>query len=98
MLYGLMLYQAKKLAEAGVLKMHIFLAWWDPINFQPQHWEKWTSDQKITFDGIAIQVIRLAAKEVSKLPNVTPEVADRTLGWIDTALTHEPDNLWLIYY
>lgn len=97
-LYGLMLFQAKKLAETGILKMHLFLAWWDPDNFRAEHWEKWTSDQKITFDGIAIQVIRLAAKEVSKLPNVTLAESERTLGWVDMGLAHEPDNLWLIYY
>ena len=98
MLYGLMLLQAKKLAEIGKLKMHVFLQWWNTENFQPKHWEKWENDKKNKFDGIAIQVIRIAAKEVTIKNEITPEIILRTTNWVNTALRHDPENLWLIYY
>ena len=97
-LYGLMLVQAKTLADNGILTMHIFLQWWDLANLQPDHWKKWTNDQKVTFDSIAVQVIRIAAKEVTKDPGVCSSDLSVTASWVDMALANDPENLWLIYY
>lgn len=97
-LYGLMLVQAKTLADNSILTMHIFLQWWDLANLQPDHWKKWTNDQKVTFDSIAVQVIRIAAKEVTKDPGVCSSDLSVTASWVDMALANDPENLWLIYY
>lgn len=97
-LYGLMLWQAKKLADTGTIKMYKFLQWWDIANLQPSHWDKYLKDSKVTYDALAVQVIRIAAKEVTKTPGINYEDILRTAEWVNLALKHDPDNLWLIYY
>ncbi len=93
-----MLLQAKILAGQGFLKMHSFLKLWDLANLQPAHWEKTTNEQKITFDSLAEQVIRIAAKEATNTPGMCREDLSLTVNWIDMALAHNPENLWLTYY
>lgn len=96
--YGLMLIQAKRLADGGILKMHDFLKYWDLANLQPSHWEKTQGDKNIIFDSIGVQVIRVAAKEIVNLPNIASSEVSLTAEWVDMALDHDPENVWLIYY
>lgn len=93
-----MLLQAKILAGKGFLKMHSFLKLWDLANLQPAHWEKTTNEQKIRFNSLAEQVIRIAAKEATNTPGMCREDLSLTVSWIDMALAHNPENLWLTYY
>lgn len=97
--YILMPWQAKTLADKQVVKMFGFLQIWDLSNLQPQHWKKWSSSENITREGMAVEVIRTAAKGVIKEEaNIDPEKIQMVTDWVNMALEHVPDNLWLIYY
>lgn len=96
--YILMPWQARTLANEHRLQMRGFLKEWDLSNLQPIHWKKLPPSEHGTSEGMAIKVIRIAAKQTIDEADIDQKEVLMVVDWVNMALGHAPEDLWLTYY
>lgn len=96
--YILMPWQARTLANEHRLQMRGFLKEWDLSNLQPIHWKKLPPSEHGTSEGMAIKVIRIAAKQTIDEADIDQKEVLTVVDWVNMALGHAPEDLWLTYY